>query len=237
MKTSRSFALVADDDEFFRIAITSILTRELGFKSVAQAGSLDEGLEILGTQKNLELALFDLAMPGMDSTANLPAIRECAPNVLAAVVSASTDRRHILSALGAGVHGYIPKSLGPSELVRALEMILGGGIFVPPSLAVIPIQRKIRAAGERGQAIHGERGQSALTPRRLEVLNLLVDGRSNREIASLLTLSEGTVKIHMAALFRTLGVQNRAAAAVAGARMKKEGPLSASLRPVIDSAN
>jgi len=220
--------LVADDDEYFRIALAALLTGPLGFTSVIEAGSLDEALERLSERAGqISLALFDLSMPGMDGPATLGAVREYYPDVLIAVVSASQKRRDILVALEAGVHGYVPKVLGPNALLRALRIILGGDIFVPASLArpdvdQVDRQTSLSTAGE-GLSGHSlapdpERTKSvhAISPRQREVLSLLVRGLSNRQIANELSLGEGTVKIHVAALFRNLGVSNRAAAAAAG---------------------
>jgi DNA-binding NarL/FixJ family response regulator len=215
MIMNRSCALIADDDAFFRIALAAILTRQLGFETVLEAGSLDDALELLGTRPDIGLALFDLSMPGMKQAESLAAVRECADDVVIAVVSGSVSRQDILAAQGVGVHGYIPKALGPAELVRALEVVLTGQIYVPPMLA--------KAASNESAAppSPGEPpadAMSRLTPRQREVLQALISGRSNKEIARQLGLGEGTVKIHVAALLRTLQLPNRAAAAAFGAR-------------------
>lgn len=218
--TLRAHALVADDDEFFRMALNGMLSQQLGFSRVTEVGSFDDAMEHLGNDPSLSLALFDLSMPGMKSPANLSAVRECAPMNKLIVVSGSTSRRDIILSLDAGVHGYVPKTLGPVELSRALECVLGGAIFVPPSLADV--------TGEP-MAVFAVPGYpkgkpdpvliKSLTARQLDVLKLLVRGLANKEIAKALGLGEGTVKIHVAALFRCLNVQNRSAAAAVGARM------------------
>jgi DNA-binding NarL/FixJ family response regulator len=211
--------LIADDDAFFRLALSGILTQHLGFSSIIETGSFDEAMEQLGNHAELDLALFDLAMPGMTSAANLAAVRECAPVTKLIVVSGSTTRRDILLSLEAGVHGYVPKTLGPVELVRALQGVMAGAIFVPPSLAEIPPRSKAnptirdRSHGPEHALVR------SLTARQRDVLKLLVQGNANKEIARKLELGEGTVKIHIASLFRSLNVQNRSAAAATGARL------------------
>jgi DNA-binding NarL/FixJ family response regulator len=226
-------ALIADDDDFFRLAVVAILTRSFGFAEVVETGSLDAALDQLSTRRGaVTLALFDLAMPGMEGPGSLSAVRECFPAVKVAVVSASTERNKILTALEVGVHGYVPKGIGSAELTRAVGMILDGQIFVPASLAVLDGAGPRPALEARGPAFEGRQdwrpegrqdGRQPripdLTPRQRDVLALLVEGRSNKEIARRLQLGEGTVKVHMAALLRSLGVQNRAAAAVVGARL------------------
>lgn len=218
MSASRTCALIADDDAFFRIALSAILTRQLGFETVLEAGSLDDALDLLGTRPDIGLALFDLSMPGMKQAASLSAVRECAEHVTLAVVSGSTARQDILGALAAGVHGYIPKALGPTELVRALQMIIAGQIYVPPVLAhgaaADPAAPPAGGSGDPGRD-----ALARLTQRQRDVLQELISGRSNKEIARHLGLGEGTVKIHVAALLRALQLPNRAAAAAFGARL------------------
>lgn len=209
-------ALIADDDAFFRIALAALLTRQLGFTTVLEAGSLDDALELLGTRPEISLALFDLSMPGMRQAASLAAVCECAQHVTLAVVSGSSARQDILGALAAGVHGYIPKALGPAELVKAMKQVLSGQIFVPAIIA------QVSAVEANAATTVDEAPQDAaarLTPRQRQVLDVLVEGRSNKEIARILNLGEGTVKIHVAALLRTLKLPNRAAAAAFGARL------------------
>jgi DNA-binding NarL/FixJ family response regulator len=211
--------LVADDDAYFRMALSSILTRQLGFSHVIEAGSLDEALECLGKHAGTCAALFDLSMPGMTTPTNLRTVRESFPHARVAVVSGSRSRRDILMALEAGVHGFVPKSLSISELTEALQNVLEGGMYVPSSLADVEsasedpvLEADAPARTEENDSTDG------LTPRQRDVLALLVEGKSNKEIARALKLSQGTIKIHLAAIFRHFGVNNRAAAAVAGAR-------------------
>jgi DNA-binding NarL/FixJ family response regulator len=196
-----------------------LLRGPLGISKVEETGSLDEALGRLAEAPGgISLALFDLSMPGMEGPGTLSAVRECYPDVRVAVVSASQSRQDVLASLETGVHGYIPKGFGPLELVRALKIIISGDIFVPAFLADMP------AAGGGHQQSSGPRNHgasnenvAAMSPRQREVLALLVKGYSNKQIAGELSLGEGTVKVHVAALLRNLGVANRAGAAAAGA--------------------
>jgi DNA-binding NarL/FixJ family response regulator len=216
-------ALVADDDAFFRSALRAILTAKLGYTEVIETGSLDEAIERLAEREDVSLALFDLAMPGMESAASLRAVREHFPDLRVAMVSASQLRTDILTALEAGVHGYVPKSLGVSELPRALQMIMDGIIYVPPRIADLPPRSERDSCRSRVQRPGEEPASNGVTPRQRDVLGFLVKGKSNKEIARALNLGEGTVKIHMSALFRSLGVNSRSAAAVAGAKLLQSG--------------
>lgn len=202
-------AIVADDDPFFRLALESVLTDHFGVCRVHQAGSLDDALEALAERPAAGLALFDLAMPGMASPASLAAVRECRPDVTAVVVSASVRREDVFQALRAGVHGFVPKATSVEALVQALGLIRDGFVFVPSFVtradAVPPGGRAATPAGREALA--------SLTRRQRQVLDLIAAGRSNKEIARTLSLGEGTVKIHVTALLRALGVPNRSAAA------------------------
>lgn len=213
-------ALIADDDEFFRIALGFILKSKLRFTEIIETGSLDEAIERLSEREDVSLALFDLAMPGMQSVASLAAVRDVHPDLKVAVVSASSRRSDILSALTAGINGYVPKGLGATDLAEAVRAILNGAVYVPPSIAgrASPSEAETPAPGA-GDRNERRRTIEFLTPRQREVLQLLVQGFSNKEIARKLKLGEGTVKIHMAALFRSLRVRNRQEAAAAGARL------------------
>ncbi len=212
---ARRIAVIADDHGMYRMGLAFTLKDRLGFDEVAEAGSLDEALEKLGETEGVALALFDLSMPGMQSAASLAAVRECYPELPIAVVSGSDNRNDVLDALAAGVNGLVPKRLVDEDLVAALRTIVAGAIFVPPTLATAGAVRTAPAASEPAL--------DRLTPRQRDVLGLLIEGRSNKEIARALDLGQGTVKIHLAALFRHLGVHNRAAAVAAAAPLLARG--------------
>lgn len=219
-------ALIADDDEFFRIALAFILKSELGFSNVVEARSLDEAIEGLAEREDVAIALFDLQMPGMESAASLGAVRDVHPQLKIAVVSASSRRSDILTALTAGINGYVPKGLGAQDLAEAIRMILNGRVYVPPSITDRASQheeQETTASSNQSGEDQVHRALASLTPRQREVLSLLVNGLSNKEIARRLKLGEGTIKIHIAALFRSLKVRNRQEAAVAGARLLPQG--------------
>ncbi len=211
--------LIADDDSYFRMAMSAILTTHLGFSQIIEVGSLDEAIECLDQNSDVSVALIDLSMPGMATLTNLRMVRENFPKPRVAVVSGSQSRRDILSSLEAGVHGYVPKSLSVAELTGALQSVLAGSLYVPSSLADIdafPVEESPENSGSSETAEIDP--AHVLTRRQQEVLELLIKGKSNKEIALALKLGEGTVKVHLAAIFRHFGVNNRAAAAVAATR-------------------
>lgn len=218
MTFNAASAIVADDHELFRAALAEILRREFGFGLVIEAGSLDDAVDLLGRTSNVAFASIDLAMPGMNGEASLLSIREEYPDIRLAVITGSERREDILLALDAGVHGYIPKTLKIAEIAAALRTILEGRIFVPPVLAnkAFPSTRRNQVAPA---VPHAPPRLSGLSPRQRAVLDLISLGKSNKEIAHELRLAEGTVKVHVSALFRTLGTHNRMGAVAAIARL------------------
>lgn len=212
--------LISDDDDFFRIALSSILKRQLGFNEVIETSDFDEAVERLEGNKQVELALFDLNMPGMDNWVNLQTVRTSCPDLRVAVVSASQNRRDIFSALKVGLHGYVYKGLGLPEMEKALRQICEGTIYIPPTVAELPPTSSADTASLLGPLeFRDGRALPHLTPRQKEILTLLVAGKSNKAMARALDLSEGTVKFHMAAVFRILGASNRVEAATAGSEL------------------
>src|SRR5919112_162121 len=135
MDRSQRAALIADPDDYFRIALESILRAKLGFLTIYHVTTLDEAFDCLIKQPEISLSLFELNLPGVSGATSLTAVRDCFPSVQVAVVSTSVQRRDILMTLDAGAHGYVPKNAGPAELAAALKLILDGVIYVPPSLA------------------------------------------------------------------------------------------------------
>jgi DNA-binding NarL/FixJ family response regulator len=219
MSSGKARALVADDHELFRIALATMLKRDLGFGEVIEAETVDAGVEKLRHEPRVSLATFDLIMPGMNDT-TLSGLRESFPGLRVVVVTSSLRREDILRALSAGVHGYIPKTMRIGDIAAALRSVLDGHLFVPSVLAD-GVEASQVLPPSLPQPAPDNTGQKGLTARQQEVLRLLAQGRSNKEIARGLNLSEGTVKAHVNSLFRALGVHNRIGAAAALARMDK----------------
>jgi DNA-binding NarL/FixJ family response regulator len=199
-------ALVADDHELFRSGLRQLLIDALGAKEVREAETFDQAIDILTSEGAGDLVLVDLRMPGMNGAEALGALRDGFPDAKIAVVSAWEERAEILAALGAGVHGYIPKSLPSTEIAEALRSILEGRIYVPAAIGK-------REPGSSPMVLtSGADAQDKLTGRQKEVLNELLKGQASKEIARTLDIAEGTVKIHLAAIYRALGVRTRAEA-------------------------
>lgn len=206
--------LIADDHEVFRFGLASLLRHSLGVGSIVEAERFEDALARLEDAR-VGLAIFDLGMPGLAGAKDLAEVRMRRPDVKVVVLSASDAREDILEALEAGVHGYLVKSDRTETLVERLRYVLSGEIYVPPALAERPARLPEKPEARRAGVLPIE----TLSDRQRQVLRGLVEGMSNKEIARSLALSEGTVKMHLAALFRTLGASNRAHAAALGKQM------------------
>ena len=160
----------------------------------------------------VSLATIDLDLPGMDGPNSLRQLRGDYPAVRLAVVTSTATREVILACLAAGIHGFIPKTFQTAEICSALSFIVKGHVFVPSVLSTVDQIREVKNAVEQPLQTDIRLG---LTQRQQEVLDLMSKGRSNKEIARALDIAPGTVKVHINAAFRTLGVHNRVSAAAA----------------------
>ena len=203
--------LIADDHPMVRDALArtvAAIDAEVEVVEAANRTALEAALSDLRVP---DLVLVDLNMPGMRGVAGLQSLREQHPSVPVVVASAQEDPATIRAVLASGVSGFIPKSESRELVLQAIRLVLAGGVYVPLRrmsggegiAAAMPDPRNGDAAALQG-----------LTPRQLDVLRLLMQGRPNKQIARELGLTEGTVKIHLAALLRGLQVRNRTEAVV-----------------------
>ncbi len=195
--------VIADDHALFRAGLRLLLADGCGPAEVREAASLPELRALLDLDAEVDLAVVDLSMPGMSGAASLRALRHAFAQLRLVVMSGSEERQDVLDALAAGAFGYIPKSLDPEAMVAAFQQVLGGGIYAPTLLLTEPERTPELSAPLDASII------AMLTPRQCDVLRLLGKGQANKEIARALDISEGTVKIHLAAIFRLLDVRNR----------------------------
>jgi DNA-binding NarL/FixJ family response regulator len=169
---------------------------------------------LLEEQASIDLAILDLNMPGLFNQEVLGDVLVAYPDTRFAIVSGNDSRAEILTALSIGLHGYIVKSLKDEEVVLAVNEILAGRIYVPALLsrtsaahAPQPLQSSEKRRTNVGNL-------ARLTARQKDVLKLMAEGYSNKEIARHLEIAEATTKIHAGAVLRELGVRNRTEAAV-----------------------
>jgi two-component system, NarL family, nitrate/nitrite response regulator NarL len=203
---SRVKLLIVDDHPLFRDGLAALLRQASADTLVVQASSTEEALQIVD-EDIIDAVFMDLVMPGLCGE---PAIREFArrhPDLPVIVLSSSEDPSDVRRVLNAGASGYIPKSATAQTVVSALTLVLSGNIYVPPLI----VSAATRAADNAANG--GPRSLSQLTDRQVDVLKYLRDGLTNNEISANLGIAEKTVKVHIAAIFKTLNVVNRTQAA------------------------
>ena len=207
--------LLADDHDLFRAGLGMVLN-ELGADTLlVQAANLTEAIHCAQTEADLDLALLDLNMPAMNGTTGLQQFRAQFPEVPVVIVSGSDDVADVQQVLGNGAAGFIHKSTAPTVMLSALRLVLAGGVYVPPHA-----MRAETARAAPSIATQAKGGWlNRLTARQMEVLRLLALGKPNKLIARELDLSEGTVKIHLSAIFRVLDVNNRTEAVLAAQQL------------------
>ncbi len=204
--------LIGDDHLLFREGLCRLLTQLDAEADFFEAGTYDEVLSLCQGDQDFDLILLDLQMPGWPGFVGIQQICEVQAGTPVVIVSASESQSDVRAALDAGASGYIPKSSSVKIMLSALNLVFSGGVYVPPAA----IQAETHGGG--GQ-VSGPPGSPALTQRQRDVLRCLREGKSNKQIAYELGLSEGTVKIHVTAVMRSLGVRNRTQAVIASADM------------------
>lgn len=214
--------LVADDHELFLQGLEFILKKEYPEVELVLAGDYTQILDIIKKQNDFDLLITDLAMPGGNWLVALQKVHSQAPEMPIIVVSAVFDKEILQKTYNIGVSGYVSKSFPNNIIISAINLVLAGGMYIPPDLVKLSSQF---TTGQLNDLIKGfdnsqkkQTDEKLLTPRQLEVLQCLAGGMSNKQIAYKLGLSEGTVKIHITLLMRALNVANRVAAVRAGER-------------------
>lgn len=203
-------ALIADDHSLYRSGLALLLSDQLDYDEVLEAGSLSAASEIMDARPGLDLALFDLAMPGMNGVDSLTPLLIRYPGVKIAIVTASDAKCDVLNAIGAGVCGFLPKTLPCEEFVEAVNFIRSGRIYVPALMRTVSQSiQKPQTAESSPAGTLGLPPSRQLTSRQKDVLDCLRRGMTNREIASELTISVATVKVHVGALLAMLNAKNR----------------------------
>lgn len=200
--------LIVEDHALVREALARVLYALDADTEVHEAPSADQALDALKQEAHFDLVLLDLALPGMDGFTGLKLVRQRYPDIPVVILSAFDDQPTINRALNNGAAGFIPKSYSGEQLLDALAQVLSGHTFHPGETF-----SEARLDNEK-PVVSGDRYLGAeefgLTGRQAEVLTLIVKGLSNREIASQLALSEGTIKLHVNAIFKALHVTSRA---------------------------
>jgi DNA-binding NarL/FixJ family response regulator len=194
--------LVIDDHALFREGLCHVLGKMEDDVTSVESSNCDQAIQYAREHRDLDLVLLDLNMPGVDGFAGLDLFVSRFPALPIAILSASSLRTDVQLALDKGAVGFIHKDISSVVMLNALRMILAGGIYLPPSMIELP---QARETNETNQT---------LTPRQQQVLTFLAAGHPNKLIANDMNLSEATVKMHITAIFKSLGVSNRTQAAL-----------------------
>jgi DNA-binding NarL/FixJ family response regulator len=208
----RGGILIADSHRLCRGGLKSLLSSDLGVADVKGVDDFPAALAELDRDRKITVLLVDSALPGMGGMDGLRRIRLHRPELRIVVIAWRQDRSDAFEALAAGAHGYIPKDLPDDEMVQALQTVLSGQIYVPPIISDVTVTTT--------PATHDGAFEGELTLRQREVLTHLAAGLSNKEIARVLSIAEGTVKVHITAAFRALHVHNRVGAVTAMQKFK-----------------
>jgi len=197
--------LIIDDHPLFRAAIHEIIARLAAVRGwqpdYREASCIREAFDHACNPREIDLITLDIYLPDANDLSSLLRLRAELPATPIVVISAIDERETMLRAMLCGAAGFIPKTSSLQDMTTGLQIVLAGGLYLPPGTAVSYDQPGAAAV--------------VLTPRQAAVLQRLVEGKSNKQIARELAISDMTVKAHVTAALRSLGVESRAQAIVA----------------------
>jgi DNA-binding NarL/FixJ family response regulator len=202
---------IADDEALVRGGFRAILDAEPGFEVVAEAA---DGRQALAAAERFhpQVVVMDIRMPELDGLAATRLLRAQHPDVRVLIVTTFDLDEHVYDALQAGASGFLLKDARPTELIDAVRAVAAGDALIAP-----PVTRRLIEAfvASRPREVRGSERLAGLSEREREVLLLLARGLSNREIAAEMSLSEATIKSHVAGVLSKLGVRDRVQAVIA----------------------
>lgn len=209
-------ALIVDDHVLIRDALRGVLGGFVDVSGVIEAATAADAERLLDQTPGIGLVLLDLLLPDRDGLSLLTSIRTGYPGTSVVMLSATDDRTRMIAALESGAAGFIPKSATREVMQGALKLVFAGGIYVPPEILARPATppaaqvppSALRAATKLG-----------LTVRQVDVLQLMMQGMSNKAICRALDIAEPTVKNHVTAILRALGATNRTEAVIAASTL------------------
>ncbi|HEX6331232.1 MAG TPA: response regulator transcription factor [Actinomycetota bacterium] len=223
--------LIVDDHALVRRGMSHVVRESFPKAEILEAGTAAEALEVM-TSTEVSIALVDVRMPHADGLELLHDMKERWPDVPVIMLTSFDHAQYVRRALAEGAAGYMLKDATPEDLEQAIKVAMSGGgnVLSPKVIANLFESIDASSSADIGDGVH--RPTSPLTQRETDILSLLAEGKSNRDISRSLYLSEKTVKAHLAAVFRKLGVSNRTQAAMAAVAMGI-GPTAQTLGAVV----
>lgn len=205
--------VIADDHPLFRDALSGALMPLFDNLELLQAGTLDEAIKLLEVNKDIDLVLLDLHMPGSEDFYGVIRISEDFPDIPVAVVSGSDSPNVVSKVMAFGAKGFIPKTTPSLDTAKAIKSILDGSTWLPDNMQ----ENLIRV--DRDEIDIASR-MAELTPKQFQVLKHLQSGMLNKQIAFDLNITEATVKAHISAIFKKLEVNNRTQAVLVAEKLQ-----------------
>jgi DNA-binding NarL/FixJ family response regulator len=214
--------LVIDDHPLVQEGVSAALGSLADEVTIMAARDAEQGLALAAEHPDLDLVLLDLALPGMSGFNLIGKLHERLPSLPVVVLSALEEPENVRHAINAGAMGFVPKSAATRVLLDVLQQVLEGNVTVP--LALQSVGQSVSPGlipGAMGSTVSAcnEPDVALLTLRQLEVLSRVCQGKTNKQIATELGLSEKTVKAHVTAIFKVLGVVNRTQAVLVARRV------------------
>jgi DNA-binding NarL/FixJ family response regulator len=211
--------LLIDDHTLFREGLRPILNLLAdGVSELLEAGNFPDGLKLAEQRPDLDLVLLEIKSPDSNGMHSVKIFRKHCPHIPLVVLSSIEDCHVIKEALDAGADGYVCKCSSSSTLLSALSLVLAGSLYVPQQL-LHPTMTTTDYENNNSNDRNLKSKKNGLTSRQMDVLRCIAEGLSNKEIGEAINLAEGTVKVHIAAAFQTLGVKKRIDAVQAAKRL------------------
>lgn len=202
--------LLVDDHALFREGLRYVLQQLPEEVEILEAGNFHDGLKLAELYPELDLALLDLNMPGSEGPVSIKFFHQRYPHIPVVVVSGEDERGTMEKVMNHGAMGFVCKNSTAPVMLSALNLVLSGGVYIPPQiLQQHSVAEPRPREGERLDRRSLRTNEYGLTARQMEVLKHLAAGLSNKEIAHAVDLAEGTVKIHVAAVYQLLRVNSR----------------------------
>ncbi len=194
--------LLADDHNLVREGLKPFLMELDESAEIVEACDFTEAFAIADAPGELTLIVLDLKMPGMNGVTGIETIKARRPEVPVVIISGYVSREDVMNATRVGASGYIPKTITGAAMINALRLVLSGETYLPS---------QVFTDGEAAKATEPQ-PLNSLSARERQILGLLIDGHTNKEIARQLDLQEITIKIHLRNVYRKIGAANRAQA-------------------------